>query len=76
MAAIEAIDIKKPTIVGTQGGGSKDVFPGDVLFVGKGADVSEDDARYLVAAGRAEECERSLRTERKKAAAAAKKAEQ
>lgn len=74
MAQIEAIDIKKPTIVGLPGGGSMDVFPGDVLYVGKGQQVSEDDARYLVAAGRAEECKRELRAERKKAAA--KKAEQ
>lgn len=72
--AIEAVDIKKPTIIGLQGGGSRDAFPGDVVFAGKGQEISEDDARYLVASGRAEECERSLRAERKKAAA--KKTEQ
>ncbi len=61
---MEAIKIKKPSIVGLQGGESKDVFPGDVLFVGKGQEVNEDDARYLVAGGRADECERSERKQK------------
>lgn len=62
---MEAVKIKRATVIGFQGGGSKDVAPGDVLTVGKGrTDLPEEDARYLVATGKAEECDRS---EKKKA---------
>jgi len=66
---MEAIKMKKSAVVGLQGGGSKDVHPGDVLFVGKGQELSEDDGRYMVGMKKADECERS---ERKKKTDAAK----
>lgn len=62
---MEAVKIKKPSVIGLQGGGSRDVFPGDVIFVGKGQELSEDDGRYLIAGDRAEECDR---TDKKKSA--------
>lgn len=65
---IEAIDIKKASVVGLAEGGSKDVFPGAVLLVGKGRDISEDDARFLVAGKRAEACDPGLKADRAKEA--------
>jgi hypothetical protein len=65
--ATGAIKITKPSIVGLQGGGSRDVFPGEVLYVGKGQELSEDDGRYMIGVGRAVECERSEKGKAKKA---------
>jgi len=65
---IEAIDIKKASIIALSDGGSKDVFPGAVLIVGKGKDVTEDDARFLIAGNRAEACGSGLKAERARAA--------
>lgn len=61
---IEAVRVKRATTIGLQGGGHKDVFPGDILTVGKGQDVSDDDGRFLVAAKKADPCGRD---EKKKA---------
>lgn len=65
---IEAVDIKKASVIGLPEGGSKDVFPGAVLLVGKGRDISEDDARFLIAGKRAAACEPELKAERAKEA--------
>jgi len=69
---IEAVDIKKATVIALGEGGSKDVFPGTVLIVGKQRDISEDDARFLIAGVRAESCDASLKAERQKQAKQAK----
>jgi len=66
---MEAIKMLKSSVIGLQGGGSRDVQPGEVLFVGKGQELSEDDGRYMVGMKKAEECERSER--KKKGVAAA-----
>lgn len=64
---ITAVDIKRGTTVAQPTGGSIVAAVGDVLLVPN--EVSEEDARYLCAMGKAEPCDPKVKAERAKAKA-------
>lgn len=63
---IFAIDIKRGTTVGVPTGGSVVAAVGDVLLVP--GEVSQDDAAYLCAMGKAKPCDPKLKAQRAKEA--------
>jgi len=61
---ISAVDIKRATTVASPTGGSTDVQKDAVLLVPN--EISQDDARYLCAMGKAEPCDPKLKATRAK----------
>jgi len=64
---INAIEIARATTVGIPTGGSVDVAKGDVLLVPN--EVSNEDAVYLVAMGKAKSCDPKLKAQKARATA-------
>jgi|Wag4MinimDraft_13_1082653.scaffolds.fasta_scaffold02729_6 uncharacterized protein with PhoU and TrkA domain len=70
---IDAVDIKRGTTIAQSSGGSYVARPGDVLITGR--DLSAEDARYLVASGKAVPCDPKLKAARAKEDAEREKAQ-